>query len=80
MWPFRPKHTVESVAKELIEGLDNGTVVLPWSEEELDALEEQSVIPFAPPAIAEGPFKRYSLPPTATRPPQRKRRLEEAYP
>src|SRR5438067_4426419 len=28
MWPRGPKHTFESVARQLVEGLENGTLVL----------------------------------------------------
>jgi hypothetical protein len=65
-WPFRPKHTLVSVAKDLIEGLENGSIVLPWSDNELDLQEEFIEIPFTAPAIAEGPFKRYAIPPVTT--------------
>lgn len=37
MWPFRPKHTVESVLRELVEGYYNGTVVLPDQPEQSDS-------------------------------------------
>jgi hypothetical protein len=73
-WPFRPKHTLESVAIEIIEGLDNGTVVLPWTEEELDALERQPEALFAPPPIAVGPFKQYPVAPTGSGTLQRKKK------
>lgn len=32
MWPFRPKHTVESVLLELAQGYGAGTVVIPGGE------------------------------------------------
>lgn len=33
MWPFRPKHTVDSVLRELVEGYYSGTVVIPGQAE-----------------------------------------------
>ena len=78
-WPFRPKHTVDSVAKEILEGLDNGSVVLPWSDAELDALERDIAEPlFVPPPVAEGPFLQYSTPPVTGATVRKKRVDSEA--
>jgi len=33
MWILRPKHTVESVAKQLVEGLENGSIIVGAGQE-----------------------------------------------
>src|SRR5947209_9533085 len=40
MWFGKPKHTFESVAKRLVEGLENGTLVL---REPTQGIEDQAV-------------------------------------
>lgn len=70
-WLFRPKHTVDSVIAALVEGVENGTVVLPQPEEEPATAAEASV---AVPYSTAGPFRSYLGDPFGTIPQARRKR------
>ena len=43
-WPFRPKHTVDSVLEALVEGIEQGRIVLDDSEPAGDSVGDNVVV------------------------------------
>ena len=54
MWFLKPRRTAESVARELVEGLENGTIVL--REEDRQAASAQVAPALSEPASALAPM------------------------
>src|SRR4051812_13802587 len=88
MWFLKPKHTLESVARQLVEGLENGNVILRVPGCASNKGSDSRLAPTEGPPREDrwephwqtvlggsyGPFRTYLRDPSATRPTARHKR------
>lgn len=73
MWRlFGPKRTLSALVEEIVEGIENGTVVIPGVLPAAELTPE-----LTPPPVLSGPFRRYSAYPLKSSLPSRKRVIGE---